>query len=345
LADFGHTPVLLSPVLDALNPTAGLLYVDATLGAGGHSEAILKRLLPPSLPSPAKGEGTINPINSDEKPHENGNLSPALIGVDQDPVALGIAQARLSAYGNRFQAVEGNFSQLSDVLPSSALPINGGLLVDLGVSSMQLDTAERGFSFSKNAPLDMRMSPRQSLTAAHVVNTYSETDLRRIFYEYGEERLTAPITLAILRRREEKPFVETQELSQLIYNQYKGRDMVSGGKAGKIHPATRVFQALRIEVNNELGVLKELLENLPNLLAPGARVAIISFHSLEDRLVKQFFKNASITCICPPRFPICQCDTKPSFKLLKNKAITATPEEIAENPRSRSAKLRTAIRL
>jgi 16S rRNA (cytosine1402-N4)-methyltransferase len=324
LADFGHTPVLLSPVLEALNPTHDLLYVDATLGAGGHSEAILKALTADTTQS---------------------NLVPALIGVDQDPVALGIAQDRLSTYGNSFQAVEGNFSQLSYVLPSSALPISGGLLVDLGVSSMQLDTAERGFSFSKNAPLDMRMSPKQALTAADIVNTYSESDLRRIFYEYGEERLTAPITLAILRRREEKPFTETQELSQLIYNQYKGRNMVSGGKAGKIHPATRIFQALRIEVNDELNVLKTLLESLPTLLAPGARVAIISFHSLEDRLVKQFFKTASQTCVCPPRFPICQCNTQPTFKLLQNKAITATAQEIAENPRSRSAKLRTAIRV
>jgi 16S rRNA (cytosine1402-N4)-methyltransferase len=321
---YGHTPVLLVPVLETLNPRPDLTYVDGTLGAGGHTEAILDVLMSQETSS---------------------STEVRLFGVDQDPVALGIAGERLARFGYQFQALAGNFSQLASLLPAQALPLTGGLLVDLGVSSMQLDTAGRGFSFSKDAPLDMRMSPDTPLTAADIVNTYSEADLRRICFDYGEERLSGPIVRAILRRRAEQPFETTRELAQLVYDQYAGRGGIQGGKSGKIHPATRVFQALRIEVNDELNHLKRLLESLPALIAPGARVAIISFHSLEDRLVKQFFKQASRDCICPPGFPVCRCEQKPSFKRLSTKAITATEEEIAANPRARSAKLRTAIRL
>jgi 16S rRNA (cytosine1402-N4)-methyltransferase len=312
-----HVPVLLNEVLEALAlaPTGSLsngTYIDSTLGAGGHAEAMLERLGP------------------DGK----------LLGVDQDPHALQLAQARLAPFGERFQAVQGNFSELPALLPSSAWPITGGILADIGVSSMQLDQAARGFSFSKEAPLDMRMAPGTALTAQEIVNTYAEAELVRIFSEYGEEHLSKTLARAIVEHRNTHPFQTTTQLSDFIANIYRSR-----GKQEKIHPATRVFQALRIEVNDELGHLQRFLENLPTLLAPGARVAIISFHSLEDRLIKQYFQAESKDCICPPRLPVCQCGHKAAFKLLTRKPIEAGTDEIKRNPRSRSAKLRAAIRL
>jgi 16S rRNA (cytosine1402-N4)-methyltransferase len=205
---------------------------------------------------------------------------------------------------------------------------------------MQLDQAERGFSFSKTAPLDMRMSPNTALTAQDVINTYSAADLIRIFSEYGEEHLSKTLAREIVQHRNAKPFETTTDLSEFIAGIYRSR-----GKQEKIHPATRVFQALRIEVNDELGHLQRFLESLPALLAPGARVAIISFHSLEDRIIKQYFQAESRDCICPPRLPVCQCGHKATFKLLTRKPMEACTEEIKRNPRSRSAKLRAAIRL
>jgi 16S rRNA (cytosine1402-N4)-methyltransferase len=309
---YGHVSVLLPEVLAALSPSAGKIYVDATLGAGGHAEAILRQLQPDGV----------------------------LYGIDQDPLALEIAGERLRPLGEQFRPITANFSQLSEKLPNAAKPITGGVLADLGVSSMQLDRGERGFSFSKEAPLDMRMSPDGEITAADVVNTYAESELVRIFSEYGEEHLSKTVAREIITHRQRQPFETTMQLSQLISNLYGSR-----GKVSKIHPATRVFQALRIEVNDELGHLQRFLDSLPELLAPGARIAIISFHSLEDRIVKQFLQRQTKECVCPPRLPICQCNHRASLKLLSGKPMTASDEEIRRNPRSRSAKLRAAIRL
>ena len=314
IENYGHIPVLRDEVLACLDPQPGKVYVDVTLGAGGHTAALLEIL----------------------QPHGQ------VIGIDQDPMALVIAQQRLIQFGAQVQFIVGNFGQTSELLrPLIGLNrITGGLLADLGVSSMQLDTAERGFSFSKEAPLDMRMSPETELTAETVINSYPEAALKRIFSEYGEEHLSGTIARSIVHKRESDRFTTTVQLAQFIANLYGGR-----GKKEKIHPATRVFQALRIEVNDELGQLRRLLDSLPILLAPGARVAIISFHSLEDRLVKQFFKKQSLNCICPPGFPVCRCTHRATFRNLSNKPIIANETEIKRNARARSAKLRAAIRL
>lgn len=306
-----HTPVLLDEVLAYLEPEPGKTYVDATLGAGGHAEAVLRHM--------ADGQ---------------------LIGIDQDPLALGIARKRLQPFGDSVQLIQGNFSELSRLLPSESKPVTGGILADIGVSSMQIDTAERGFSFNKDAPLDMRMAPNAGLTAETIINTYGEEDLVRIFSDYGEEHLSKTLARDIVQRRRSKPFKTTVELSGFIADVYKQR-----GKHEKIHPATRVFQALRIEVNDELGHLRRFLESLSALLAPGARIVIISFHSLEDRIIKQFFQAESRDCICPPRLPICQCGHKATLKILTGKPVTATAEEAKANPRARSAKLRAALRV
>ncbi|WP_373532168.1 16S rRNA (cytosine(1402)-N(4))-methyltransferase RsmH [Vampirovibrio sp.] len=307
-----HIPVLLNAVLDALSPEAGRVYVDATLGAGGHSEAILERL----------------------------GVDGRLFGIDQDPAALKMATDRLLRFGSAFQPVAGNFSEIARLMPAQGLPITGGVLADIGVSSMQLDQAERGFSFSKQAALDMRMNPDSALTAAEVINTYSEADLLRIFSEYGEEHMSKTLAREIVIHRKAQPFETTLALANFIASQYK-----RVGKHEKIHPATRVFQALRIEVNDELGSLQRFLQSLPPLLAPGAKILIISFHSLEDRIIKDFFKTESKNCICPPRLPICQCHHQATLKLPKGQPIEATDAEIKMNPRSRSAKLRVAIRV
>jgi 16S rRNA (cytosine1402-N4)-methyltransferase len=307
-----HIPVLLDSVLEALQPEPGKIYVDATLGAGGHSEAILEGL-------------------------QAGGL---LFGIDQDPAALKMASERLARFGEAFQPLAGNFSEIARLLPKANLPITGGILADIGVSSMQLDQAERGFSFSKLAALDMRMNPESALTAAEVINTYSEADLLRIFSEYGEEHMSKTLAREIVAHRKTHSFETTLDLASFITEQYK-----RVGKHEKIHPATRVFQALRIEVNDELGNLKRFLESLPALLAPDAKILVISFHSLEDRIIKDFFKTQSKDCICPPRLPICQCHHRATLKLPKGQPIEATEAEIKMNPRSRSAKLRVAIRV
>ncbi len=307
-----HISVLLEEVLQALAPEPGKIYVDATLGAGGHAEAILQRLMPNGM----------------------------LIGVDQDPNALQLAQARLQPFGSQFLPLQGNFSQLPQLLPSAYKPITGGILADIGVSSMQLDQAERGFSFTKEAALDMRMAPDNPLTAADIINTYDEDELVRIFSEYGEEHMSKTIAATIARQRTQQPFSTTTQLASLISDLYKSK-----GKHEKIHPATRVFQALRIAVNDELGHLQRFLESLPAVLAPGARIAIISFHSLEDRIVKQFFQQERRDCICPPRFPVCQCGHKATLKILTKNPVQASDSETRRNPRARSAKLRAAVRV
>lgn len=307
-----HLPVLLEEVLAHLAPETGRTYADATLGAGGHAEAILERCAP---------EGR-------------------LLGIDQDPLSLQLAGERLARFRERFKPVQGNFSTIGELLPPDFKPLSGGILADIGVSSMQLDTAERGFSFMKEAPLDMRMSPSNPVTAADLVNGWSAEELQRIFSEYGEEHMSRSIAQAIVARRRERPFETTTDLASLISELYKSR-----GKHEKIHPATRVFQALRIAVNDELGSLERFLNQLPNLLAPGARIVIISFHSLEDRIIKQFFQAESRDCLCPPRLPVCQCGHRATLKILTRKPVEASDNEIRQNPRSRSARLRAAIRL
>ncbi len=314
-----HIPVLLAEALDCLQPQPGKIYVDATLGGGGHAQAVLERIQPDGL----------------------------LLGIDQDLSVLENTRSQLVPFQAQVRLFHGNFAQLPDYLAQADIPqITGGILADLGVSSFQLDQAERGFSFSKTAPLDMRMNPDSAtgLTAAEVVNTYSEEQLTTLFKEYGEERFAKPIARSILHARQERPINTTTELAELIRRVYH-RFQKGKQREERIHPATRVFQALRIEVNNELGQLEAFLSQLPSLMAPGARITMISFHSLEDRIVKRFFQRASKACLCPPGLPICQCDHQATLKIITTKPITPTEAEIQNNPRSRSAKLRCAERL
>ena len=309
---FSHTSVLLYECIEALNIRDGYTYVDCTTGGGGHSLEIAKRLGPNSR----------------------------LICFDQDKTAIAAATERLKDYLDRITFVNDNFSTLGQVL--SELKINnlGGVLADLGCSSYQFDEAERGFSYMNDARIDMRMNTDSPLSAYEVVNEYSEADLKRIIYEYGEERFAPRIAGAICKRRAERPIETTHELSDII----KGA-IPAFSKADGPHPAKRTFQAIRIEVNRELDVIKPLINSAVGNLTPSGRIAIISFHSLEDRLVKQEFKSYTRGCTCPPDFPICVCGKKPILKDVTKKPILPGDEELNANPRSRSAKLRVAEKL
>ena len=300
-----HTPVLLGDVIEYMLPGEGKVIVDATLGGGGHAEAML-----------AAGA--------------------KVIGVDQDEQALDFAGKRLSRYGSRFTALHGNFAQLPDLLESAGVDKVDGILIDIGVSSWQLDEPDRGFSFNKEGPLDMRMDRSKGKTAAELVNESPEEELRRIFYEYGEERAGSKIARRIVERRQEQSFTSTKELADFIETVIPR----AKGPAGKIHPATRVFQALRIAVNDELGVLQTFLENASDLLNPGGRLLVITFHSLEDRMVKQFFKNASQSHIDRKEWPEPRPNPDYQFQLVSRRPVTASAEELEQNRRSRSAKLR-----
>jgi 16S rRNA (cytosine1402-N4)-methyltransferase len=316
-AKLGHVPVLLAEVLDCLNPTAGKFYVDVTLGGGGHSRAILERLV------------------------QEPSVQNQWLGVDQDSLILDKTRSSLETEfvdsPVTLYFAHGNYSQLPALLQQQGLAsITGGILADIGVSSFQLDQAERGFSFNKEAPLDMRMNPEGDLTASTVVNTYPEAELLQIFSEYGEERMSKTIAKAIVERRKTKPFETTLDLANLISGLY---EQIIGRKHFRIHPATCVFQALRMEVNQELQHLEKFLEEAPKLLAPGGRLAVISFHSLEDRLVKHAFKE-----LCPKSDKYAQSEGV-VYKLLTKKPITPTDAEIKINPRSRSAKLRVIERV
>jgi 16S rRNA (cytosine1402-N4)-methyltransferase len=305
-----HTSVLLEEAVSALTPTPGKVYADGTLGGGGHARRLCDFL--------------------DE--------SNTLIGIDQDPTALAEAQKGLSTCQVPVKLVQGNFGELHrHLLEAGVARLDGGLLLDLGVSDFQIRTPERGFSFQHSAPLDMRMDPALSTTAADLVNTLAARELADLFYKYADEKLSRPIAAAILQAR---PLSDTLQLAKIAENLYRQK----GVKAKNIHPATRIFQALRIAVNREMEVLEKCLDQLPTVLAPGARVAIITFHSLEDRMVKQYFREASATCLCPPRQPICTCTHQPAFKVI-GKPITASEAEVTENPQSRSAKLRVAERI
>ena len=260
-----------------------------------------------------------------------------MIGLDQDPAALSFARARLDQYRDNFGAIQGNFREFGEILDTVGIGGLDGILLDLGISSKQVDDPERGFSFSKPGPLDMRMDPEVEVTAAELVNTCDETELARIFFEYGEERASRRIAKAIVERREGRPFECTSDLAGLVEGVLRGR--------GKKHPATRVFQALRIAVNNELRALEEALAEVPKWLRPGGRLVIISFHSLEDRIVKSYLRRCSSAQVDRPEWPEPKANPDHYFKLLLQKGMAPSQEEIEANPRARSARLRVAERL
>lgn len=305
-----HKPVLLKEAVEWLSPPSDGVVLDMTVGMGGHSSELLK-LLP------------------------NGRL----VGLDQDADALQHA-GRALRKDPRVSLFKANFADVLWVLMDLSISEVDSVLMDIGVSSLQLDTPERGFSFGQDGPLDMRMDQHAGHTAAWVVNTYSEKDLAKVIFEYGEEPKARALARAIVADRAKKPFETTAELSALAQ-----RVIRSGKKPGEKHPATRLFQALRIEVNRELEVLQKGLKSALSVLKPGGRLAVITFHSLEDRIVKHFMKDESVDCICPPDFPQCVCGHKASLKVLTSKPVTASEAELEANPRARSAKLRVAEKL
>ena len=309
--EFKHRSVLLDECIDALNIKPDGIYLDGTLGGGGHSYEIAKRLT----------TGT-------------------LIGVDRDEAALQAARERLSPFLDRVITVHSNFSALDNILDELKIDAVDGMLFDLGVSSPQLDDAERGFSYMADAPLDMRMDRQDTLTAYEVVNTWPQEELRRILYEYGEERYAPQIAAAIVRRREAAPIATTLALADVIRSA-----MPPQALREKQHPAKRSFQAIRIAVNDELGSVERVMKDAIPCLNPGGRLAVITFHSLEDRIVKSAMADAAKGCTCPPSFPVCVCGKKPRVKLVTRKPITASDAELIRNPRARSAKLRICEKL
>lgn len=309
--EFVHQSVLLRPAVEALAIRPDGIYLDGTLGGAGHSFEIAARL-----------------------------TTGRLIGLDRDEVALAAARERLKPYTDRVTLVHSNFAQLSQVLDRLEIPAVDGMLFDLGVSSPQLDEAERGFSYMHDAPLDMRMDRSGGLTAYEVVNTWPEAELKRILYTYGEERYAPRIAAAIEKRRAEKPIETTLELAELI----RGA-MPPQALREKQHPAKRSFQAIRIAVNDELTAVEQMLTAAVDRLNPGGRLAVITFHSLEDRIVKSAFQAAAQGCTCPKEFPVCVCGKTPKVRILTRHPIVADEAELAENPRARSAKLRVAERI
>ena len=308
---FSHKSVLLDECIEALAIKPEGIYLDGTLGGAGHSFEIAARL-----------------------------TTGRLIGVDRDQIALSAAMERLAPFKERVTAVHSNFSELDIILDGLGIEKIDGMLFDLGVSSPQLDEAERGFSYMADAPLDMRMNKEDSLTACNVVNTWSQEELRRILYEYGEERYAPQIAAAICRKRETKDIETTLELVDVIRSA-----MPPQALREKQHPAKRSFQAIRIAVNDELGAVKKLMESAFSRLKTGGRLAVITFHSLEDRIVKTEMQRAARGCTCPPEFPVCVCGKKPIARLITRKPIVSAEAELEENPRARSAKLRVAEKL
>ena len=308
---FHHVSVLLQECIDALNIRPDGVYVDGTLGGAGHSSQIAARL-----------------------------TTGRLIGIDRDGVALKAAAKRLEPYGDRVTLVHSNFSEIAAVLREQGIQGVDGILLDLGVSSPQLDDGARGFSYMADAPLDMRMNGEDALSAHSVVNTWSYEELRRILYEYGEERYAPQIAGAICRRREQLPIETTLELVDIIRSA-----MPAAALREKQHPAKRSFQAIRIAVNDELGAVEKVMRDAAGCLNPGGRLAVITFHSLEDRIVKNAMAADSKGCTCPPNFPVCVCGKKPKVKLIAKKPIVAGAQELEDNPRSRSAKLRVCEKL
>lgn len=309
--EFGHVPVLFDEVMEALAVKPDGTYVDGTTGGGGHSSGICARLS-------AKGH---------------------LVAVDRDTEALAAAEKRLEPYGCRKTFVHANYSDIAAIEAAAGGKVQG-ILLDLGVSSYQLDNPERGFSYMNDAPLDMRMDASDRLTAYEVVNGYSEEDLARIIKDYGEERWARRIAEFIVRERKSTPIGSTDRLTEII----KAAIPAKARRTGP-HPAKRTFQAIRIEVNDELGHLREAVEKLPDLLESGGRIAIITFHSLEDRIVKTEFERRLDPCTCPKEFPVCVCGKKADVKRVTKKPVVPTETETAENPRARSAKLRVLEKL
>ena len=311
MSEFHHVSVLLDECIEALNIRPDGIYVDGTLGGAGHSSQIARRL-----------------------------TTGRLIGIDRDPVALKAASERLAPYMDRVMLVHSNFSEIASVLKELNIQGVDGILLDLGVSSPQLDEVARGFSYMADAPLDMRMNNEDALTAHTVVNTWPREELKRILYDYGEERYAPQIAAAICRRREEKSIDTTLELVDVIRSA-----MPPAALREKQHPAKRSFQAIRIAVNDELGSVEQVMRDAVPCLNEGGRLAIITFHSLEDRIVKNGMVAASKGCTCPPNFPVCVCGKKPQVKLISKKPIVSGQEELERNPRARSAKLRVCEKL
>jgi 16S rRNA (cytosine1402-N4)-methyltransferase len=302
-----HTPVMVPEVLDGLAVQPGGRYIDGTLGEGGHSEAILRA-------SDPGGQ---------------------VLGVDADHEAIAVAVERLRDYGDRFISVNSNFRGIrATALTFDFVPVHG-ILLDLGLSSLQLDAESRGFSFRRPDPLDMRFSLQQRLTAADIVNTYSQSEIADLIYQFGEDRAARRIAAAIVRAR---PIKTSSELAEVITSARRG-------PRRRIHPATRTFQALRIAVNDELGALQSALEQAVSLLGHGGRLCVISYQSLEDRIVKNFMRRESSECVCPPDTPICRCSHRPSLNLVSRRVIRPSESELESNPRSRSARLRVAERI
>ena len=311
MSGFHHVSVLLWECMDGLNIKPDGIYVDGTLGGAGHSSQIAARL-----------------------------TTGRLIGIDRDPIALKAAGERLAPFGDRVTLVHSNFCQIKQVLEELGIDGVDGILLDLGVSSPQLDDGSRGFSYMADAPLDMRMNNQDSLTAHTVVNQWSYEELRRILFDYGEERYAPKIAAAICSRREQKPIETTLELVEIIRSA-----MPAAALREKQHPAKRSFQAIRIAVNDELGSVEKLMGDAVDCLNPGGRLVIITFHSLEDRIVKVGMAEAAKGCTCPPNFPVCVCGKKPKVQLITRKPIVSGEEELENNPRARSAKLRVCEKL
>ena len=306
MTEFHHVSVLLDECIEGLNIKPDGIYVDGTLGGAGHSSQIAKRL-----------------------------TTGRLIGIDRDPVALKAAGERLAPYADRVTLVHSNFCEIAQVLEDLNIAGVDGILLDLGVSSPQLDDGSRGFSYMADAPLDMRMNSEDTLSAYDVVNSWSFDELKRILFDYGEERYAPKIASAICKKREEKPIETTLELVDVI----RGA-MPAQALREKQHPAKRSFQAIRIAVNDELGSVEKVMKDAIPCLNPGGRLAVITFHSLEDRIVKTAMASAAKGCTCPPSFPVCVCGKKPQVQVITRKPIVSTDEELERNPRARSAKLR-----
>ena len=311
MPSFQHISVLADEVLAYLAPKPGGIYVDGTLGGAGHARLVLEASAPDGI----------------------------LVGLDRDPAALAAAGSRLTGFGDRARLVRSNYSELAQVLADLRIEAIDGMLLDLGVSSHQLDTAERGFSFQQDAPLDMRMGG-EGPTAADLVNELEAEELTEIIREYGEERWAKKIAAAIVRERQQAPITRTLQLAELVK-----RTIPRALQEERIHPATRTFQGLRIAVNDELGSLERGLDTALALLKPGGRLVVISFHSLEDRIVKNTLRGYAQGCRCPKEVPVCICGHQPEIRILTGKPVVARPEEVALNPRARSAKLRAAEKL
>ncbi len=306
-----HRPVLYQEILDAIRPVTGGLYVDGTLGAGGHAWGVLNAS------------------------HPHGRL----LGLDVDPQALALARSRLAEFGERAVLRQAGYLSMAEQLAELGWPAVDAVMLDLGLSSMQLDTPERGFSFQTDAPLDMRFDPHNPVTAGELVNTLPEAELARILYEYGEETRSRALAKRIVQQR---PVSSTQQLAAIVLGVLGWGRKSKAERGHTIHPATRTFQALRIAVNGELQAVEQVLPIAASVLKPGGRLAVISFHSLEDRLVKQYLRRESRDCLCPPRQPVCTCGHRASLREVTRKPIMAQAQEVESNPRARSARLRVA---